>query len=272
MTQGANKFALLHGMLSPSSFCRVIASIWCFWIVTTKRNFFDLKGSSMTYTEQVPFGKNEFIDNPEERCPILLLLDTSASMDGRPIRELNDGLITLKSEIMSDSMAVKRAEFAVITFGPPTIERHFQTADVFDPPRLFANGNTPMGAAIEMGLKLIDERKTEYKANGVMYYRPWIFLFTDGAPTDNWQAAAEKVHAGDQNKQFVFRAFATDGADFNTLKQVCPPNRPPLALQGLKFKEFFVWLSKSVSAVSRSAAGTEESVPLPPPTGWGTAA
>ena len=39
--------------------------------------------------EQIPFGASEFADNPEPRCPCLLLLDTSGSMDGRAINELN---------------------------------------------------------------------------------------------------------------------------------------------------------------------------------------
>ena len=30
--------------------------------------------------EQIPFGASEFAENPEPRCPCLLLLDTSASM------------------------------------------------------------------------------------------------------------------------------------------------------------------------------------------------
>jgi len=34
----------------------------------------------------------EFQDNPEPRCPVVLLLDTSGSMAGKPIDELNAGL------------------------------------------------------------------------------------------------------------------------------------------------------------------------------------
>jgi hypothetical protein len=48
--------------------------------------------------EQIPFGAAEFADNPEPRCPCLLLLDTSVSMRGRPIDELNAGLIAFKDD------------------------------------------------------------------------------------------------------------------------------------------------------------------------------
>jgi hypothetical protein len=43
----------------------------------------------MSELEQVPFGEVDFAENPEPRCPCLLLLDTSASMRGRKIDELN---------------------------------------------------------------------------------------------------------------------------------------------------------------------------------------
>ena len=50
----------------------------------------------MSEFDQVPFGAAEFADNPEPRCPCLLLLDTSGSMAGAPIAELNAGLVTFK--------------------------------------------------------------------------------------------------------------------------------------------------------------------------------
>ena len=34
----------------------------------------------------------EFTDNPEPRCACVLLLDTSGSMHGSPIRALNEGI------------------------------------------------------------------------------------------------------------------------------------------------------------------------------------
>jgi uncharacterized protein YegL len=216
------------------------------------------------HSEQTPFGTDSFPDNPEPRCPCLLLLDTSGSMAGAPISELNAGLVTLKDELAADSLAMKRVEVAVITFGPVKVENGFHTAPNFFPPHLQAGGDTPMGAAIKQGLDMIKQRKEEYRANGIDYYRPWIFLLTDGAPTDEWQSAAAMVQEGEASKSFAFFAVGIQGANMDILKRISV--REPLKVQGLKFHELFRWLSGSMKNVSGSVPGT--TVPLAPPSGW----
>ena len=179
----------------------------------------------MSQFEQIPFGAAEFADNPEPRCPCLLLLDTSVSMRGRPIEELNAGLIAFKDELMSDSLAAKRVEVGIVGFGPVKTISDFTTADYFVPPTLAVSGDTPMGAAIVHGLDLIRQRKEVYKSNGVAYYRPWIFLITDGGPTDQWQHAAAMVREGEQSKAFQFFAAGVEGANFETLARSLPDSR-----------------------------------------------
>ncbi|MCB8883825.1 VWA domain-containing protein [Acidisoma cellulosilytica] len=218
--------------------------------------------------EQLPFVPPELVENPEPRCPCVLLLDTSGSMNGRPITELNSGLRTFKQELTSDAMAAQRVEVAIVTFGPVRVLSEFQSADVFQPPELTTTGDTPLGAAIMQALDLLDQRKAVYKAAGIAYYRPWVLLVTDGAPTDAYLAAAERVHQGDNNerKSFSFFAVGVEGADMSKLAQICSPHRTPVKLQGLSFREMFSWLSNSLGGVARSQPGTM--VALPPPSGW----
>ncbi len=207
----------------------------------------------MSQLAQVPFADVSFVDNPEPRCPCVLVLDVSGSMSGRPISELNAGLKQLQKELSGDPLASKRVEIAVITFGPVKVVHDFVSAESFQASRLNVQGSTPMGEAILEALELVRLRKQQYQANGVAYYRPWVFLITDGAPTDDWRPAAKAVGDGEANKALAFFPVGVEGADMEVLRQLSA--RPPLKLKGLMFRELFQWLSNSLAGVSRSQVG-----------------
>lgn len=239
------------------------------------------------------FELSEFAENPEPRVPCVLLLDTSGSMcevvannvdSARQsaalngslyttgsglttrINSLNEGLNTFKETLAADSLASRRAEIAIVTFGGVvTTVQEFVTAQHFHPPQLQASGSTPMGSAILTGLDMITKRKSVYKAAGIAYYRPWVFLITDGGPDldDPWMAAAEKVKQGEASKSLAFFTVGVEGANMSVLSQISM--RQPVKLKGVNFREMFLWLSQSMQAVSQSSPSDQ--VLLAPP-GW----
>jgi uncharacterized protein YegL len=211
----------------------------------------------------------EFAENPEPRCPCVLLLDTSSSMQGLPIDALNQGLRTFKDELMKDPLASRRVEVAVVTFDSEVrVIQDFMTADQFQPPTLTAQGLTYMGHGVHKALDMIQARKARYRANGITYYRPWIFLLTDGAPQgepeDVVARAAQRLKDDEAHKRVAFFAVGVEGADMIRLSQIAV--RTPVKLLGLNFVEMFAWLSRSTQAVAHAAVDGE--VALPPP-GWG---
>lgn len=243
--------------------------------------------------EQVPFPDPEFVDNPEPRCPCLLLLDTSGSMNemkvvksvlspvqrilndslatrsARPIDELNAGLMAFRTALLTDGLAIKRVELSLLTFGPVRRITDFQSPDLFRPPTLSAEGDTPMGGAIEKAIEILNDRKAAYRQNGISYYRPWIFMISDGEPTDSWERAAELVRKGEDAKAFAFFAVGVEGANFELLRKISV--RQPLKLSGLRFRDMFMWLSSSLAYISRSSPGDEVDLKNPAsPDGWAT--
>jgi uncharacterized protein YegL len=212
----------------------------------------------------------EFAENPDPRCPCVLLLDVSTSMQGASIDALNEGLQAFQREVSKDVVAARRVEVALITFatGAQTLQ-DFTTADLFVPPTLVARGQTHMGAGLETALDLLESRKSAYRSSGVAYYRPWIFLITDGAPVGEdaatLDAVRERLLVEQRAQKIAFFAVGTENADFSQLQRFTVADRPPLQLKGLQFVDLFVWLSWSQQAIAQSRPG--EQVPLPP-AGW----
>ena len=209
-------------------------------------------------TELIP-DEIQFADNPEPRCPCVLLVDVSTSMYGARIRELNSGLAVFADELKKDALASLRVEVAIVTFGKvANVAQDFITAGQFQAPKLEANGTTMMSAGIDLALDKIEERKQSYRKNGIDYYRPWLFLLTDGAPTekpDVVNAASARLKQAESEKKIAAFSVGVEGADMEMLTEISP--RRPLMLKGLEFQTMFFWLSQSMSHVSASRTDDE---------------
>lgn len=240
--------------------------------------------ASDTFTPQVN------PDNPDPRVACVLLLDTSQSMGfqlpgGVPIDELNKGLQTFQGDIREDPLARKRTEIMVISFGGGVYaDPNFVEAQDFVAPTLTPSGNTPLAEALQTALDALEQQKKTYRDAGIEYYRPWLIVMTDGAPTDDPQAINDVVAKLEKLQRHhgvtVFPIGVGDQADMAFLNRLSS-DRDGGALHDVSsFSTFFQWLSKSLEQVSNSsthgaddqaaASRTEDvgQVALPDPSGW----
>lgn len=215
----------------------------------------------------------DLVNNPTARIPVCLCLDASGSMDGKPIRELNEGIKLFYDAIEEDEIAKYSAEISIVKFGGEAtcIEQFSSVENKEDIRKLNAIGGTPMGEAVNIALDLLEDRKKEYSNNGVDYYQPWLVLMTDGQPNGlkrELERAVERVNKlVEEGKLTVFPIAIGENADIKVLERFSK-ERKPLKLQGLKFKEFFAWLSKSVSNTSKSMVGDKVKLDIDGLKGW----
>jgi uncharacterized protein YegL len=216
--------------------------------------------------EQLFDAGTEFVDNPDPRCPFVLLLDRSSSMAGAPLDALHQGLGAFAAELGKDPLARQRVEVAVVAFGG-TVEvvQQFVPADRFVPPVLVPQGQTPLGTGLLQALDLIEARKSCYRAHGVSYSRPWLVLITDGMPQgEPWEVtrqAVRRVREVEAACAAALVAVGVEGANMKFLARLA--RNPPVALPGLRFAELFSWLSASAGRAAGSPA--DDQLALTPP-------
>lgn len=230
----------------------------------------------------------DLVNNPTARVPVCLCLDTSGSMGSggsflgglfggksgsAPIDELNEGVKLFYDAIRDDETAMYSAEIAIVTFGGSErlIEDFSNIERQPNVPAFMANGGTPMGEAVNLALDCLEKRKQEYKDKGVDYFQPWLVLMTDGAPNGSSselnRAINRTVDMVNTKKLTIFPIGIGNDADMNILAKFSP-KRSPLKLKGMNFKEFFQWLSQSVSRTSESMPGENISLDVDGIKGW----
>lgn len=212
---------------------------------------------------------NDLIDNPTPRCPVALVLDTSGSMFGQPIEQLNAGIRLFIDEVKRDDLARWSVDLAVYTAGGSAdcIQSFIGVEQIAGFAPLDASGGTPLGPATRMALDDLEARKKSYRDAGVPYYQPWLVLISDGAPDYGWQDAAQRASALSAQRKLVSLPIGVQGADLGVLSQFS--SKPAVALDGLKFRELFQWLSASMARVSASTS-SDASVQLPSMDSWGS--
>ena len=209
----------------------------------------------------------EFADNPEARCPIVLILDVSLSMMGSKLGTVNRALVKFRDIIREDPVTALRADVAIVVFGGKAdVVQDFTNGTDFEPPALKLRLGTNFSNAINLALDIIEARKQSYRDGGIAYYRSLAYFLTDGEPLDpcgDLEQAAARLDEAEANRSIALFAFQIGGRQATTeLTLLAPPNRPPVLLKNMEQLDGSIqWLSRSVAAVSQSQPG--ENLRLP---------
>jgi uncharacterized protein YegL len=214
----------------------------------------------------------DYSGNPNQRTPCVLVLDASGSMDTQGsngktrIEALNEGVRVLEKSLREDDTAITRVQLAIVSVGGPgndaDVMMDWTDANNFQAFPLTTGGATPLGRGIQLALELVEQGKRDLKSAGISYTRPWMMVISDGEPTDDsnlWSAAARECKAAEASKKVEVFAIGVEGANLQSLGELS--TKPPLMLDGVKFRELFVWLSSSLSAASRSRPGDNLQLP-----------
>ena len=195
----------------------------------------------------------------------MLVLDCSFSMaKSGAIGQLR-GLSLLERSLKGDDDTADGVQIAVIRMGgwdEVTELTGFVDAADFQAPAVEANGSTPLGSAVDRAMMMIEEQKQRYRQNGISYKRPWLWVMSDGAPTDEWQYVAQRARDAQTDKRFTLWAIGIgDQAPLEVLKAFTNGDRC-FRLAERNIRDMFEFMSASMSAGSRAAAGQQ--IALPP--------
>lgn len=209
----------------------------------------------------------ETASNVQSRLPIYFTLDTSGSMDGDPIKSLNEALQQFLVEVKEDPMLSQRLEISIIEFNSESrvlVESKLPT-EIDAMPLLEATGTTNLQAGITTTLDLVERRKHQLRQQGATFYRPMVMLMSDGEPDSRSDLAqlAEKIKQDTNSKKFVLLNFGVGKADMSLLQSlngyVKGEQLQALKLiNTMKFSDLFKWLSESAKGTFSS--GTDEVV------------
>lgn len=196
---------------------------------------------------------NEFIRQDARPLPVILLLDTSGSMDGHKIDALNRSVQAMIESFADEKSTRAEIHVSIITFGGQAeLYLDMTPSSQVEWEDLVADGMTPMGDALEIAKQLVEDKDRIPSRS----YRPSVILVSDGQPNDNWQAAMDAfIREGRSAKCDRWALAIGADADTHVLKKFLNDSEKRVFEAGdaEDIHKFFRFITMSTSMRSKSA-------------------
>lgn len=185
------------------------------------------------------------------RLPIYFLIDVSESMVGEPIDQVQEGIANIIKELKADPYALETVWISIIGFaGQSKVITPLQDIITFYPPKIPIGSGTSLSAGLNELMRSIEKDiiKTTYERKGD--WKPIIFLFTDGVPTDTCDGEIEKWNSEYKSQTNLVAISIGDNTNFNLLTRLSNHVLQFNNEEVNAYREFFKWVTASIKATS----------------------
>lgn len=203
------------------------------------------------------------------RLPIYFLVDVSESMVGTPVEQVQEGMRTIIQELRVDPYALETVFVSIIAFaGKAKVLSPLTELYKFYPPVFPIGGGTSLGEGLECLMNDIDRniRRTTLEQKGD--WKPIVFLFTDGNPTDDYDAAFRRWNERYAGHCNLIAVSIGDNVNILTLAQITKHILFLKHTDAESFRKFFKWVTASIKTTSMSVSEqNSDEIKLAPTTG-----
>lgn len=189
------------------------------------------------------------------RLPIYFLVDVSESMVGAPIEEVQEGMRTIIQNLRVDPYALETVFVSIIVFaGKALVLSPLTELYKFYPPVFPIGGGTSLGKGLECLMDALDKdiKKTTMEEKGD--WKPIIFLFTDGNPTDDYMKAFKRWNDHYRCHCNLVAISIGDNVNILTLAQITDEILLLKETDSESFNQFFKWVTASIKTTSVSVS------------------
>jgi uncharacterized protein YegL len=186
------------------------------------------------------------------RLPIFLVIDVSESMVGEPLQQVGAGIRSMVQTLRRDPYALETAYLSVVVFAG-RVKTLVPLTDMasFYPPQLPLGGGTSLGAALTHLMSEIETKIVKTSAESKGDWKPIVFLFTDGAPTDDPEDAVAEWAAKYRTRANLVAVSVGNNADLALLAQLTDQVLLLNDAHPESYQRFFNWITASIQTQSQ---------------------